>query len=73
VKMPIETLLLDEGFGTLDPMALGVALSALDQLQAGGRQVGIISHVVDLQAKIPARIEVRPLGGGRSALRTCRD
>jgi len=66
VKMPIETLLLDEGFGTLDPDTLSVALGALSQLQADGRQVGIISHVVGLQEKIEARIEVRPLGGGRS-------
>jgi exonuclease SbcC len=66
VKMPIETLLLDEGFGTLDQDTLSVALAALSQLQADGRQVGIISHVVGLREKIPARIEVRPLGGGRS-------
>ena len=70
VKMPIETLLLDEGFGTLDPETLGVALAALSQLQADGRQVGIISHVVGLQERIEARIEVRPLGGGRSGLHT---
>ena len=70
VKMPIETLLLDEGFGTLDPDTLEVALAALSQLQADGRQVGIISHVVGLQERIEARIEVRPLGGGRSGLHT---
>jgi len=66
VKMPIETLLLDEGFGTLDQDTLTVALAALSQLQADGRQVGIISHVRGLQDQIQARIEVRPLGGGRS-------
>lgn len=69
IKMPIETLLLDEGFGTLDPDTLSVALGALSQLQADGRQVGIISHVVGLQERIEARIEVRPLGGGRSEVR----
>ncbi|MFT7520047.1 MAG: exonuclease SbcC, partial [Kiritimatiellia bacterium] len=66
VKMPIETLLLDEGFGTLDSTTLGTALDALSQLQADGRQVGIISHVVGLRERIPVTIEVRPLGGGRS-------
>ena len=64
--MPIETLLLDEGFGTLDPRTLSVALGALSQLQTDGRKVGIISHVVGLQENIHARIEVRPQGGGRS-------
>lgn len=68
VKMPIETLLLDEGFGTLDMATLNDALAALGQLQADGRQVGIISHVVALQEQVPARIEVRPLGGGKSKI-----
>lgn len=77
VRMPIETLLLDEGFGTLDPETLSVALAALSQLQADGRQVGIISHVVGLRERVEARIEVKPLGGGRSrveaaqSLRVC--
>lgn len=70
LRMPIETLLLDEGFGTLDADALGVALAALGQLRAGGRQVGIISHVAGLPERIEARIEVVPLGGGRSRVRT---
>ena len=66
VRMPVETLLLDEGFGTLDSRALSVALTALGQLQSDGRQVGIISHVAALRERIEARIEIRPLGGGRS-------
>jgi exonuclease SbcC len=70
--MPIETLLLDEGFGTLDPSTLDVALGALSALQAGGRQVGIISHVGALQERIPARVLVEPLGEGRSRLRVPR-
>ncbi len=65
-SMPIETLLLDEGFGTLDPETLDVALGALQQLQASGRQVGIISHVVGLEERIDARILVQPAGSGRS-------
>ncbi len=70
VRMPIETLLLDEGLGTLDPETLDTALAALQQLQSGGRQVGIISHVAGLQDRIDARIVVRPLGGGRSEVIT---
>lgn len=70
-RMPVETLLLDEGFGTLDPQTLDVALSALQQLQSSGRQVGIISHVVGLQESIPARILVEPVGDGRSRVRAC--
>lgn len=71
VRMPVETLLLDEGFGTLDSGTLGVALAALSQLRANGRQIGIISHVVGLRERIEARIEVRPLGAGRSEVRAC--
>jgi exonuclease SbcC len=66
IQMPIETLLLDEGFGTLDSETLDLALNALSQLQADGRQVGIISHVAGLREQIPARIDVKRLGGGRS-------
>lgn len=68
-SMPVETLLLDEGFGTLDPHTLEVALSALGQLQASGRQVGIISHVVGLHERIHARILVEPQGEGHSRVR----
>ena len=66
--MPVETLLLDEGFGTLDPDTLSTALSALGQLRADGRQVGIISHVVGLEERIDAQIRVTPVGAGRSTV-----
>ncbi len=68
-SMPVETLMLDEGFGTLDPQTLETALAALQQLQSSGRQVGIISHVVGLQERIEARILVEPMGEGRSRVR----
>jgi exonuclease SbcC len=70
--LPIETLLLDEGFGTLDPTALDMALGALQQLQADGRQVGIISHVAGLRERIPAQVIVEALGGGRSRVQVSR-
>jgi len=69
VKMPIETLLLDEGFGTLDPETLQVAMSALEALHATGTQVGIISHVEALQERIPSRVRVERDGAGRSSVR----
>jgi exonuclease SbcC len=68
-SMPVETLLLDEGFGTLDRATLDVAMAALRQLQSTGRQVGIISHVVGLQEAIAARVLVEPQGEGRSTVR----
>jgi exonuclease SbcC len=65
-SMPIETLLLDEGFGTLDPDTLDTALKALERLQGDGRQVGMISHVPGLNERIDRRIRVEPIGQGRS-------
>ncbi len=62
----IGTLFIDEGFGTLDPDSLDVALSCLEALQAGGRQVGVISHVPAMVERIGAQVRVSPLGGGRS-------
>ena len=62
----IGTLFIDEGFGTLDPDSLDVALSCLEALQASGRQVGVISHVPAMVERIGAQIRVVPLGGGRS-------
>jgi len=62
----IESLFIDEGFGTLDSEAMDVALAMLDGLQAGGRQVGIISHVDGLGAHGLVQVRVEKCGGGRS-------
>jgi DNA repair protein SbcC/Rad50 len=64
----VESLLIDEGFGTLDPDTLEVALSVLDALQASGRKVGLISHVPGLAERIGVRVVVEKRGGGRSAV-----
>ena len=60
----IETIFIDEGFGSLDPEALDRAMESLASLQGdgknGGRLVGIISHVTDLKQRVQARIEVEP-------------
>jgi exonuclease SbcC len=54
----IETLFVDEGFGTLDEEALEEVLDVLDGLRSGGRVVGVVSHVADLRARIPAQVRV---------------
>lgn len=56
----LETIFVDEGFGSLDPESLDLALRALIDLQKGGRLVGIISHVPELKDRIDARLEVLP-------------
>ncbi|MDF2577854.1 MAG: hypothetical protein K0S74_1338 [Chlamydiales bacterium] len=68
-SLPVETLLLDEGFGTLDSHTLNIVMDALEKLQAKGTQVGIISHVELLKERVLAQIIVEKKGNGRSALR----
>ncbi|MGY3901311.1 AAA family ATPase [Aeromonas lusitana] len=65
----VESLFIDEGFGTLDPDSLDLALSSLDSLQAAGRQIGVISHVQTLVERIGVQIRVDALGGGESRIR----
>ena len=55
----LDTLFIDEGFGSLDSDALDAAIEVLENLQAGGRLVGIISHVDELKQRLPARLEVK--------------
>ncbi len=65
----IDSLFLDEGFGTLDGETLEVALDALDQLNASGKTIGIISHVEALKERIPVQLKVRKgVGLGHSGL-----
>lgn len=67
--MRIESLFIDEGFGALDPESLGQALALLEHLHAGGRRVGVISHVEELKERIAAKVEVAPTGRGTSKVR----
>ncbi|MEA4883347.1 MAG: SMC family ATPase [Clostridia bacterium] len=61
----LDTIFVDEGFGTLDPEALDLALNTLIDLQRErGRLVGVISHVPELQERIDARLEVQPTDRG---------
>ncbi|MGY2066884.1 AAA family ATPase [Blastococcus sp. SYSU DS0619] len=54
----IDTLFVDEGFGTLDAQALDAVMTVLDELRRGGRTVGVISHLEELRTRIPTRLEV---------------
>ncbi|CCH28147.1 SMC family ATPase [Actinosynnema sp. NPDC047251] len=62
----LDTLFIDEGFGTLDAGALELVMSTLDELRAGGRVVGLVSHVEELRQRIPTRLRVRKARGGSS-------
>ena len=64
----IDSLFLDEGFGTLDEDALDTALDTLGGLRQEGKLIGVISHVAALKQRIGTQIEVTPLSGGRSRI-----
>jgi len=67
-KTQVESLFIDEGFGSLDPETLDIAIASLDTLQALGRKVGVISHVPILVERIGAKVVVEKQGGGRSSV-----
>jgi exonuclease SbcC len=68
-KTSIDSLFLDEGFGTLDGETLEVALDALDNLNASGKMIGVISHVEALKERIPVQLKVhKGVGMGYSGL-----
>jgi exonuclease SbcC len=54
----LDTLFVDEGFGSLDPDTLDLVMATLDELRAGGRMVGVVSHVDELRLRIPQQIRV---------------
>ena len=65
----LDALFLDEGFGTLDPDTLDVVATALDELGARGRMVGVVTHVRELADRLPVRFEVRKVGGSATVER----
>lgn len=65
-RTQVESLFIDEGFGSLDPDTLDAAVASLDALQSLGRKVGVISHVPALVERIGVQVRVESLGAGRS-------
>jgi exonuclease SbcC len=64
----LETLFVDEGFGSLDQESLQLVLDQLDQLKSGGRVIGVISHVSEMKERFPERIYVEPQSDGTSVV-----
>lgn len=67
-RMKVESLFIDEGFGSLDPDTLNIAMDALERLYHQGRKVGVISHVQEMTERIPVQIKVRKEQSGKSSL-----
>ena len=67
-RMKVESLFIDEGFGSLDADTLRIAMDALESLRTQGRKIGVISHVQEMTERIPVQIRVSRAGNGRSFL-----
>ena len=65
----LDTLFIDEGFGSLDADTLDQVLGVIDDLRERGRVIGIVSHVADLKDRVAERLEVRRIADGSSAVR----
>lgn len=65
-RMQVESLFIDEGFGSLDPATLNIAMDALERLHHQGRKVGVISHVQEMTERIPVQIKLSKQQSGRS-------
>ncbi|WP_167043475.1 SMC family ATPase [Salinibacterium sp. ZJ454] len=64
----LDTLFVDEGFGSLDGETLEIAMSTLDSLRAGGRTIGLISHVEAMKEQIPAKLKISVTDAGWSEI-----
>ena len=64
----LDTLFVDEGFGSLDSDTLEVAMTTLDSLRAGGRTIGLISHVEAMKEQIPAKLQISVTDQGHSVI-----
>lgn len=68
-RMNVESLFIDEGFGSLDMDTLRIAMDALERLQMQGRKIGVISHVTEMTERITAQIQVVKTGNGKSVVK----
>ena len=68
-RMNIESLFIDEGFGSLDADTLRTAMEALEHLQIQGRKIGVISHVAEMTERIPVQVQVERVSNGCSRVR----
>lgn len=67
-RMKVESLFIDEGFGSLDPNTLNIAMDALERLHNQGRKVGVISHVQEMTERIPTQVRVSKMASGKSKI-----
>ena len=67
-RMKVESLFIDEGFGSLDPSTLNIVMDALERLYNQGRKVGVISHVQEMTERIPVQIRVDKMTSGKSSV-----
>lgn len=68
-RMKVESLFIDEGFGSLDAETLRIAMDALESLRTQGRKIGVISHVQEMTERISVQINVEKAGNGKSSIR----
>lgn len=67
-RMKVESLFIDEGFGSLDAETLRLAMDALENLRTQGRKIGVISHVQEMTERIPVQIRITRQGSGKSSI-----
>ena len=67
-NLKVESLFIDEGFGSLDADSLRTAMEALEQLQMQGRKIGVISHVQEMSERISVQVQVHKKVNGKSVL-----
>ena len=67
-KVRVDSLFLDEGFGTLDEDALETALETLSSLNREGKLIGIISHISALKERIPTQLNLSPTQQGKATI-----
>lgn len=67
-NLTVESLFIDEGFGSLDADSLRTAMEALEQLQMQGRKIGVISHVQEMSERIAVQVQVQKKANGKSVI-----